>query len=220
MQSVQRKRANASEAPLPDSNRSYEKAFDAVRDQESGVAHQEGHSLCQDLFFFCRVQGIGDLPGGGCIYVEAVVDRDSGAAFAKVYPAFNAVTAADILSTRVLPYFDRNGIKIGEIITPEKVQYRGLVPTHPYENLLSTVNIRHVARAGRSHPHDFLCERFYSFLLKEFFQPALRKTFRVSLEQLQKELDAFLATYNSKRTDLKIKLRVAAPPFANFPFEL
>ena len=220
MQSVQRKRASASEAPLPDSNHSRENAVESLGDQRSSVARREGHFLYQNSFFFCRVQGIGDLSGGGCIHVEIVVDRDSGVAFAKVYPAFNALTAADILSTRVLPYFDRNGMKIGEIATPEKSQYFGFVPAHCYENLLSNANIRHVAMAHRGHPHDDSCERFYSFLQKEFFQPALRKTFRVSLEQLQRELDAFLAAYNFKRNALKIKSRVAAPPFADFPFEL
>ena len=46
-----------------------------------------GHSLFQELFFFCTIKNVGDVPGTGCIYVETVVDRDSGIAFAKVYSA-------------------------------------------------------------------------------------------------------------------------------------
>ncbi len=49
----------------------------------------ERHSLFQEVFFFCTVKDIGDVPGAGCIYVETVVDRDAGIAFAKVYSAKN-----------------------------------------------------------------------------------------------------------------------------------
>src|SRR4029077_2957693 len=30
----------------------------------------QGHSLFQELFFFCTVKNVGDVPGPGCIYVE------------------------------------------------------------------------------------------------------------------------------------------------------
>ena len=205
MQFVQKKRANASEASLPASKRYAAGAGEVANENESAAAPNEGHSLFQDLFFFCTVKGIGDLPAGGPIYVEVVVDRDSGAAFAKVYPAFNALTAVDILSTRVLPYFERHGLKIREIFTPEKHPYCGPVPAHPYETFLSNAHVRHVELIHLNHPHYYLCEQFYWFLLNEFFQPALRRTFRVSLQQLQRELDAFITTYNAPRSDLKIR---------------
>jgi hypothetical protein len=207
MQFVQKKRANASEASLPASNR-----------YAAGAARNEGHSLFQDLFFFCTVKGIGDLPAGGPIYVEVVVDRDSGAAFAKVYPAFNPLNAVDILASRVLPYFKQQGLTIGEIFTPGKHSYSGLIAAHPYESFLSSAHVRHVELTHRHHPHYYLCEQFYWFLLKEFFQPALRRTFQVSLEQLQTELDAFLATYNSTRSGLRMRLNAPPDPSANFPF--
>src|SRR5580658_8171996 len=57
-----------------------------------------GHSLFEELFFFCRVQKVGDLPGAECIYVETVVDRDSGLAFAKIYPTKSAMNAVDLLA--------------------------------------------------------------------------------------------------------------------------
>ena len=218
MQFVQKKRANASEASLPASKRYAAEAGEVANENESAAAPNERHSLSQDLFFVCTVKGIADLPAGGPIYVEVVVDRDSGAAFAKVYPAFNALTAVDILSTRVLPYFEKHGLNIGEILTPGKHPYCGLLGTHPYETFLSSVHVRHVELTHRNHPRYYLCEQFYSFLLKEFFQPALRRTFRVSLQQLQKELDEFITSYNSTRSDLKIRTKTPPPVSTNFPF--
>src|SRR5579863_1379282 len=38
-------------------------------------APQRGHSLFQEMFFFCTVKRVGDIPAAGCIHVETVVDR-------------------------------------------------------------------------------------------------------------------------------------------------
>ena len=155
-----------------------------------------GPLLFQDVFFFCAVKTVGNLPGAGCIYVETVVDGRSGVAFAKVYPSRSAWNAADLLSSRVLPYFQRQGTSVKEIHTRRSIEYCGFLPLHPFEALLSTSHIQHRLLDRRDHPYFHLCEQFYWFLLKEFLQPALRKKFQVSLEELQRELDVFLEAYN------------------------
>ena len=103
-----------------------------------------GHSLFQEMFFFCTVKNVGDIPGAGCIYVETVVDRDSGIAFAKVYSAKNAMNAVDILASRVVPFFERQGIAIKEIHTRKTSEYCGLPPAHPFETFLATSHIQHL----------------------------------------------------------------------------
>ena len=169
---------------------------DAERDCASS---NSGHSLFQEWFFFCRVKKIGDAPGTELIYVETVVDRDSGVAFAKVYPTRSAVNAVDILASRVVPYFERQGIAIKEIHTRKVNEYIGLPPKHPYETFLATSHIQHLETEQPGEPFNYLCQQFYRFLLKEFFPLALRRHFQLSLTEMQKDLDAFVDAYNANQ---------------------
>jgi hypothetical protein len=190
------------------------------RKRKEDVAFDEGHSLFQEVFFFCTVKGVGDVPGAGCIYVEAVVDRDSGIAFAKVYSAKNAMNAVDILASRVVPFFERQGVTIKEIRTRKTSEYCGLPLAHPFETFLATSNIRHLPKDLPGHPDNHLCEQFYRFLLKEFFLPALRKKFKLSLDGLQKDLDTFVEAYNALQMKQNRETRSGPHPSANFLVDL
>ncbi len=204
---------NLQEGPVPLSHPSGVTEIELEENKEMGdVAFNEGHSLFQEIFFFCTVKDVGDVPGARCIYVETVVDRDSGLAFAKVYPSRNAMNAVDILESRVVPFFERRGVAIKEIHTRKTSEYFGLPPVHPFETYLATSHIEHLPKGEPSHPDNFLCEEFYRFLLKEFFLPALRKTFRLSLENLQKDLDAFVETYNAMQMKRENQMKNAPHP--------
>lgn len=180
----------------------------------------EGHTLYQEGFFFCTVPSVGDVSGTGCIYVEVVVDRDAGIAFAKVYAAKNAMNAVEILSTGVFPFFKRKGFAIRNIHTPQKPEYFGLVPLHPFETLLATSHVQHLPTDSPGAPYGYLCLQFYRFLQKEFFRPALRKKFNFSLEELQKELDEFIDAHNALQLSRSGRIKNPVPPAAKFPFDL
>lgn len=156
-----------------------------------------GHSLFQEWFFFCRVRKIGYAPGTECIYVETVVDRDTCVAFAKVYPARSAMNSVDLLTSRVVPFYERRGISIQEIHTRKTNEYWGLPPKHPYETFLAASHITHLGIDERSKPYNYLCRQFYELLLKEFFPLALRRHFQLSLSEIQQELDTFVDAYNA-----------------------
>lgn len=189
--------------------------------RQGNRAHPDkGHALFQEVFFFCTVPSVGDVPGTGCIYVETVVDGDAGFAFAKVYPAKNAMNAVEILCTRVFPFFKRQGFTIENIHTPKKSEYFGLVPLHPFETLLATSHIGHRRTDCPGTPVNYFCLQFYRFLQKEFFQPALRKKFSLSLEELQKELDEFIDAYNALRLKHLEETKDRAFPSSKFPFDL
>jgi hypothetical protein len=158
-----------------------------------------GASLFQDSFFFCKISNPGEVPGTGCIYVETAVDRDSGIAFAKVYSTKNAMNAVDLLASRAVPFFKNRRLPIDEVHTRKTREYCGLPPAHPYETFLATSHIQHCYMNESTDPHNDLCERFYTVLLNRFFQPALRKKFQLSLDELQKDLDVFVEAYNAER---------------------
>lgn len=188
--------------------------------EKEDVASNHGHSLFQEVFFFCTVKNVGDVPGTGCIYVETVVDRDSGIAFAKVYSAKNAMNAVDILASRVVPFFERQGIAIKEIHTRKTSEYCGLLPVHPFETFLATSHIQHLPMVQSSQPYNYLCEQFYRFLLKEVFQPALRRKFQLSLDELQNDLDAFVEAFNAAQMNHEPETKDRPHPSANFPVDL
>jgi hypothetical protein len=156
-----------------------------------------GAKLFQDSYFFCKVAGVGDVPGPGRIFVETAVERDSGLAFAKVYSSKTAINAVDLLASRVVPFFEGLGIVIGEIHTRKTREYCGVAPAHPFETFLTTSKIQHLHFDKSDEEYHDLCDRFYTVLLNEFFLPALRKKFRLSLDDLQRDLDVFIQAHNA-----------------------
>jgi len=53
----------------------------------------------------------------GRVYLQAVVDTYSCFAFAKLYNAKLAITAADLVYDRVLPFYEAEGLKVEAILT-------------------------------------------------------------------------------------------------------
>lgn len=166
----------------------------------TGAASLPGRSLCQQSFFVCTVRKVGDIPGTGSIYAEAVVDCDSGTAFAKAYPARNALNALDILVSRVVPFFQNHQITIERIFTRKSDEYCGVPLAHPYETFLLAAPIQHLQLDYSRQPVNYVCENFYQVLLRDFFPVVLRKKFDLSLPEIQKELDGFVDAYNSAQT--------------------
>lgn len=180
------------------------------------AAPYPGHSLFQDSFFFCRFQKVGDTPGLSDVYVETVVDGFSGLAFAKIYPAENAMNATDIFNTRVAPFFSSHGMPIEQVLTTNANEYVGVPPIHPFETYLAISHIKHEQTRRSGQMHSPLCMQFFSVLQHEFFAPALRGRFQHTLESLQKELDTFLNAYNSARPSLAPGMN-GQPPLRAFP---
>jgi len=158
-------------------------------------------TLFQDSFFFSKIKGVGDVPGTGRVYVEIVVEPNSGIAFAKAYSTKNSINAMDLLASRVAPFFNHHGIAIEEIHTPRTQEYCGLPPVHPFETFLATSHIRHNHWSITSEPCNAFCARFYAVVLREVLLPALRREFHLSLSALQNELDIFVEAHNAGRVD-------------------
>ena len=185
------------------------------------MASNHGHSLFQELFFFCTIKNVGDVPGAGCIYVETVVDRDSGIAFAKVYSARNAMNAVDILASRVVPFFERQGVAIKEIHTRKTSEYCGLPPVHPFETFLATSHIQHL-RDGRVQPARQLSLRaILQFPAEGVFPAGSPKKISICRwTNLQKDLDAFVEAYNAMQMKRQNEMKSKPLPSANFPVDL
>lgn len=65
------------------------------------------------------------IKGVGRIYQQNFIDTYSRVATAKVYTQKIAITAADLLNDRVVPFFDEQGIKLQLILTDRGTGYCG-----------------------------------------------------------------------------------------------
>lgn len=153
-----------------------------------------GYLGSQDTFY------VGTLKGVGRVYQQTFVDTYSKVALCKLYTTKTPITAADILNERVLPFFESNGMGILRMLTDRGTEFCGKVEQHDYELYLAINDIEH-SKTKAYHPQtNGICERFHKTILQEFYQVTFRKKIYSSLDELQKDLDDWLAYYNHERT--------------------
>lgn len=170
------------------------------RKQDDDVSHGEietahpGYLGSQDTFY------VGTIKGVGRIYQQTFVDTYSKWAAAKLYSTKTPITAADLLNDRVLPFFEEQGMGLIRILTDRGTEYCGRPEQHDYQLYLALNDIEHT-KTKANHPQtNGICERFHRTILNEFYQVAFRRKIYASLDELQIDLDAWLAFYNSERT--------------------
>ncbi len=86
------------------------------------------------------------------------------------------------------------------ILTDRGTEFCGKVEQHDYELYLAVNAIEHTKTKAYHPQTNGICERFHKTILQEFYQVAFRKKIYASLDELQKDLDDWLAYYNNKRT--------------------
>jgi transposase InsO family protein len=153
-----------------------------------------GYCVAQDTFY------VGTLKGVGRVYQQTVIDTYSKLGFAKLYDSKTAITAAEMLNDRVLPFFDEQGIVVSRVLTDRGTEYCGSPQSHEYELYLAVENIDHTRSKTRSPQTNGICERFHKTMLTEFYQVALRKKLYPTIEDLQADLDLWMREYNTVRT--------------------
>ena len=124
-------------------------------------------------------------------------------ATAKLYTDKSAITAADLLNDRVVPFFDEQGIRLQRILTDRGTEYcadkRGKPENHAYQLYLAVEDIDH-SRTKANHPQtNGICERFHKTLQDECYSLLFQKKLYQTLEELQVDLDAWLEKYNKER---------------------
>lgn len=169
------------------------KKFDDEACGEIETAHP-GYLGSQDTFY------VGTLKGVGRIYQQTFVDTYSKVAFAKLYTTKTPITSADILNDKVLPFFEQHQLPMLRILTDRGTEYCGKVEQHDYQLYLAINNIDHTKTKTQSPQTNGICERFHKTILQEFYQVAFRKKLYDNIEELQKDLDEWLYSYNNERT--------------------
>lgn len=167
--------------------------------KERKVAHGEiesehpGYLGSQDTYY------VGNMKGVGKIYQQTFVDTYSRVAQVKLYEAKSALTAAEMLNDKVLPFYEKQGIDLLHILTDRGTEYCGKPENHAYQLYIGIENIDHTKTKVRSPQTNGICERFHRTMKQEFYDIAFRKRLYRSLEELQMEVDLWINKYNTQR---------------------
>jgi len=162
-------------------------------------AHGEFESECpgycgaQDTFY------VGNMKGVGRIYQQTFIDTYAKVAFAKLYDRKTALTAADLLNDRVLPFYDAQAVKLTRVLTDRGTEYCGNPEHHEYELYLAVEDVDHSRTKTKSPQTNGIVERFHKTVLDEFYRVAFRKRIFSSIDELQADLDAWVRSYNEER---------------------
>jgi transposase InsO family protein len=162
-------------------------------------AHGEFESECpgycgaQDTFY------VGTMKGVGRIYQQTFVDTYAKVAFAKLYDRKTPITAADLLNDRVLPFFEEHGIPLMRVLTDRGTEFCGNPERHEYELYLAVEDVDHSRTKTKGPQTNGIVERFHKTVLHEFYQVAFRKKVYRAIDELQRDLDAWMAEYNEVR---------------------
>jgi transposase InsO family protein len=152
-----------------------------------------GYCGAQDTFY------VGNMKGVGRVYQQTFIDTYAKVAFAKLYDRKTPLTAADLLNDRVVPFYDEQDLALLRILTDRGTEYCGNPERHEYELYLAVEDIDHSRTKTKSPQTNGIVERFHRTVLNEFYRIAFRRKIYRSIEELQADLDAWIAGYNEQR---------------------
>ena len=136
-----------------------------------------GYLGSQDTYY------VGYFKGIGKVYTQVYIDTYARVADAKLYEDKTALTSADILNDRILPWYEQEGIPILRILTDIGTEYKGNIENHAYQLFLSISGIEHSTTKAYSPQTNGICERFNKTMKQEFFEVAMRKKIYSSLQE-------------------------------------
>ena len=170
------------------------------RAREEKQAHGEietehpGYLGCQDTYY------VGNIKGVGRIYQQTFIDSYCKIAMAKLYDRKHAITAADMLNDKVLPWYEAQGVPLLRILTDRGSEYCGNREHHEFALYLDLESIDHTRTKAKSPQTNGICERFHQTIQNEFYATAFRRKVYTSIEQLQADVDSWIHSYNTERT--------------------
>jgi len=170
-----------------------EKAKAEKEDHGEFESECPGYCGAQDTFY------VGKMKGVGRIYQQTFIDTYAKVGFAKLYDRKTPITAADLLNDRVLPFYEQHDIPLLRTLTDRGTEFCGNPERHEYELYLAVENIDHTRTRTKSPQTNGICEHFHKTMLNEFYRVAFRKKIYHSIEELQADLDSWVADYNQRR---------------------
>ena len=170
-----------------------EKAKEQREAQGEIETEHPGYLGAQDTYY------VGTIKGIGRIYQQTFIDTYAKIGFAKLYTSKHAITAADLLNDRILPWYEEQSVRLLRILTDRGTEYNGSIENHEYQLYLAIEDIDHSKTKARHPQTNGICERFHRTIKEEFYDIAFRKKVYRSLDELQEDLDQWMGYYNAER---------------------
>ena len=86
------------------------------------------------------------------------------------------------------------------MLTYRGTEFCGKAESHDYQLYLAPNDIEHTETKVRHPQTNGICERFHYTILQKFYQVAFRRKIYRCIEELQVDLDDWIAYYNNERT--------------------
>lgn len=148
-----------------------------------------GQLLVQESFI------VGYFDRLGKLYLHAVVDAWNGLAFAELFPGKRAEMAVAVLHQKVLPFYKKRYVTLGEVLTDQSHEYG----KYPYQIYLDMNDVGHRATDVRGPSKHGAYERFHDVAMAECFKPLDRGPSMATIEEARAVLAAWLRGYNDDR---------------------
>ena len=174
-----------------------------VKAMEKAKAEKEAHGEIetehpgylgsQDTYY------VGNIKGVGRIYQQTYIDTYCKVAQVKLYDQKTAITAADMLNDRVIPFYEEHRIRLLRVLTDRGTEYCGRREHHAYELYLEIEDIDHTKTKTKHPQTNGICERFHQTIQNEFYAIAFRKKIYHDIDGMQKDVDLWVEDYNKNR---------------------
>ena len=136
-----------------------EKAKEQREAQGEIETEHPGYLGAQDTYY------VGTIKGIGRIYQQTFIDTYAKIGFAKLYTSKHAITTADLLNDRVLPWYEEQSVPLLRILTDRGTEYNGSIENHEYQLYLAIEDIDHSKTKARHPQTNGICERLTAALL-------------------------------------------------------
>lgn len=113
----------------------------------------------RDIYYVGTIKRVGRI----------FIDSYSRVAAAKVNTEMTAITAADLLNDRIVPFFEEHAIKLRRVLTDWGTEYCGKPEHQAYQLYLAIEDIDHSRIKANHLQTNGICER-----LHRTFQPMLQ----------------------------------------------
>jgi hypothetical protein len=176
----------------------------AVEETPFGFCHwaaRPGDLVALDSFY------IGNLKGVGKVYQLTAIDTATRWAIVMlVLGTPNGKTTARFVH-EVVRRYRRLGVTVRAVLTDNGPEYKAAA----FTGALAAKQLRHERIPARSPNHNAVCERFQGTALQECWRPAFHRRRFTSVRQLQREVDAWLVRYNTRRRNHSDYMRGRTP---------
>jgi transposase InsO family protein len=163
-----------------------------------------GELVCLDLFY------VGCLKGVGRIYQMTACDAATSYGWAKLYTDKSAEAACDFLDHLQEA---SHGVNLQALLTDNGKEFTTHWGSkdHRFERALAHQGIQHRYTQVRHPWTNGFAERLNRTILEEFYQVVLRKRIYLTLDELQRDLNGFIAFYNFNRPHQGYRVKGRCP---------